>query len=607
MNRLLATTFALILTACGLTASSPTASDPTVGGLTARTLGQDARPPGKKGIAADPDPASVQDVVLLTDDRPVLLRLIVTIDGQPLGTAWDNAVDRIFSHYDKDSNGKLNRDEAKAILPVTALGNGLNLARVPVALPKFADLDTNRDGSISPAELRDYYRNAGLPPVSIRTSQQSVGPLLRQPNATSRDPVAITAALWRTLDTDKDGKLSVQELAQAERSLLALDADDDEILSLNEVAPTTNPPNMINPLGMGVGNAPPLELVQKGQPARNLAWRILSKYGPPDRPKLQPGLPALGQLNPDELGWDPEIVQSLDFNRNGKLEAFELARFAELPPDAVVSLTLSSKGAAKVKLLAGGQRADTKLDENEGCLFVGRTRIEFTSTVPTKQGFPMARPALAKARVMAIFTTLDTDMNGYLDRNELMNSPFAQNFALIDTDSNGMVYERELVAFVERTQSLQALAEQAGMTISVANQGKSLFDLLDLNADGRLSVWEMRQAPRLLTQILGKAERPLERSDLSQTVRFNVQRGATLANDNGIFILAARQQPTSTEPPEPTAGPMWFRKMDRNRDGFVSRREFLSSSEDFDRLDRDGDGLISPAEADQAPRRRADD
>jgi hypothetical protein len=37
--------------------------------------------------------------------------------------------------------------------------------------------------------------------------------------------------------------------------------------------------------------------------------------------------------------------------------------------------------------------------------------------------------------------------------------------------------------------------------------------------------------------------------------------------------------------------------MDRNGDGFVSRREFLGSREEFDQIDANKDGLISPEEA----------
>src|SRR5262249_58451642 len=50
---------------------------------------------------------------------------------------------------------------------------------------------------------------------------------------------------------------------------------------------------------------------------------------------------------------------------------------------------------------------------------------------------------------------------------------------------------------------------------------------------------------------------------------------------------------------ERTAGRLWFRKMDKNRDGDVSRREFLGTKEEFDRIDSDGDGLISLEEAER--------
>ena len=60
--------------------------------------------------------------------------------------------------------------------------------------------------------------------------------------------------------------------------------------------------------------------------------------------------------------------------------------------------------------------------------------------------------------------------------------------------------------------------------------------------------------------------------------------------------------PPRSDVASPTAGPLWFRKMDRTRDGDVSRREFLGSDEDFRKLDADGDGLISSKEAERASR-----
>jgi hypothetical protein len=67
-----------------------------------------------------------------------------------------------------------------------------------------------------------------------------------------------------------------------------------------------------------------------------------------------------------------------------------------------------------------------------------------------------------------------------------------------------------------------------------------------------------------------------------------------------VFISASGTMMNNGAAPAPTAGPVWFRKMDRNHDGDVSRREFLGTDEEFRRLDADGDGLISAAEASRA-------
>ena len=43
--------------------------------------------------------------------------------------------------------------------------------------------------------------------------------------------------------------------------------------------------------------------------------------------------------------------------------------------------------------------------------------------------------------------------------------------------------------------------------------------------------------------------------------------------------------------------PDWFRTMDRDSDGRLSRKEFVGTAEQFKRLDTDGDRFISVAEA----------
>jgi hypothetical protein len=43
-------------------------------------------------------------------------------------------------------------------------------------------------------------------------------------------------------------------------------------------------------------------------------------------------------------------------------------------------------------------------------------------------------------------------------------------------------------------------------------------------------------------------------------------------------------------------GPAWFLRMDTNGDGDLTRREFLGSDEQFNQLDKSGDGAISTLE-----------
>ena len=132
------------------------------------------------------------------------------------------------------------------------------------------------------------------------------------------------------------------------------------------------------------------------------------------------------------------------------------------------------------------------------------------------------------------------------------------------------------------------------------DQGR-LFDLLDTDGDGRLSVREERQAVSLLNRLdrdgnglLGKDEIP--HSYFATFVRGPVDttpfRGGMVAN-NG----PARPPGSASTP---VRGPLWSRKLDRNQDGDVSRREFAGTDEQFARIDTDGDDLISVEEAERA-------
>jgi Ca2+-binding EF-hand superfamily protein len=128
------------------------------------------------------------------------------------------------------------------------------------------------------------------------------------------------------------------------------------------------------------------------------------------------------------------------------------------------------------------------------------------------------------------------------------------------------------------------------LTLWVAPGPRGWFEWLDANQDGQIGPAELRGAWERLADAESKKRGWLSLPD---------EKGA---NYTLTLVVGPGKPGVRLTRPEGSdgRGPAWFRAMDRNGDGFVSRAEFLGSARDFDRLDADGDGLISPAEAEKA-------
>jgi Ca2+-binding EF-hand superfamily protein len=175
---------------------------------------------------------------------------------------------------------------------------------------------------------------------------------------------------------------------------------------------------------------------------------------------------------------------------------------------------------------------------------------------------------------------------------------FRGHFRLIDREGKGKVTEKQLVAYVQRMSDLQARATAACVSLVSVEDGRGLFDLLDADHDGQLSVHEMQRAPKLLAGLDKDGKGYLTPSDVPSRCQLLVRRGPAAGPGwSGLSHTEASSGEDDRPPPEPKVGPLWFRKMDRNGDGFVSRRELPGSDELFNKIDTDGDGLISVEEA----------
>ncbi len=191
-----------------------------------------------------------------------------------------------------------------------------------------------------------------------------------------------------------------------------------------------------------------------------------------------------------------------------------------------------------------------------------------------------------------------------LDMSEAMRSPLYRNlFKVMDRDGDGKLFEKEVLAYLDAYQELQAAARLSCATVGITSEGKGLFEMLDTDGDGRLSVREMRNAVKLLAELDRDGDGMISRAEIPRVSQATFRMGPAGA-EQFVSTRTGRIRGRTNQPAKPPRGPDWFRKMDRNGDGDVSRREFLGTDAQFREIDSDGDGLISVEEAEAYDKKR---
>lgn len=525
-----------------------------------------------------------RDLVFLAEDRPVFLRLRVMTGDRPFDAAWPASVRAIHACLDRDGDGRLTTKEADkdALAALVRLTNG-----GAAALPR-GDLDGRpKDGVVSTDELAEALRPA-------------LGPFLVQ---VDRVASGRTDALFDHLDQDKDGQLTRPELAAIAGSLRRLDLDDNEMISADELEPFNNPAAMARAQNTSERRArysalPPVVELVAGESSLRPARLLLKKY---DKGRGDvPGRPD-NKLSRAEFAVDPDAFAGADRNGDGALDTEELRRFlARSPIDLVLEISLSPDASGRATARVGGDGVLPKgthvrqLADRDVEIAVGRVRLD-VQVIDGDTAAEDARRVLNRR-----FQAADANKDGYLEKKELAGlnapgSPLAGLSGLIDRDGDGKLYAKELVDFTDR----QTDAARGRLVVTVSDQGRAIFGILDADRDRRLGAREVMRTTDRVTSWDGDGDGLVTADEVPYHFQIRIARGELLGlagEGLGVVVVPLRSI-VALRSAGPAAGPSWFRQMDRNHDGDVSRREFLGPRQQFDRLDRDKDGLIDSEEA----------
>lgn len=511
----------------------------------------------EKSLAEEPDSITL---IRMGGRRPYFISLKITLDRHPIGISRSDQMEGLFEILDSDSSKDLDEKELQELtrrgVPSFTPTGGSNWWKKGDRSPG--------DGKISGEDFRSLEETILGSPVQF----QFLPPRQSQ-----------VFDLMGKLDRNQDGKVSFEEILEGSQTLTKFDLNEDGSVAVEELVPPGTTPEMLNP-STSVNR---IWILITNKNLKETAERLVQEFDHlPDGAQDQ-------QLSAVELGISEQRLSEFDGDENHLLNVSEVEKLLAAPPiDLEGKLQIRSNSFRRPKLEMEALNPEIKLTASENGsstpldgIQVGWSSRGTTITSDDARRFYRQR-----------FFQADADKNQYLDPQEfgVLAIP-GTPFTIVDQNQDGKLFADELLSYLR----LQIVLTQGRVVLICANETRSLLELLDKDSDRRLSAREFHEGNQNLGSIDVNQDRAISQSELAEEQSILVE-----YNRSALLEFASRSsnaQGMRSVTRQVLSGPEWFQKMDRNRDGFLTRREFLGPLDVFEKMDGNKDGAIDEQEA----------
>jgi Ca2+-binding EF-hand superfamily protein len=192
----------------------------------------------------------------------------------------------------------------------------------------------------------------------------------------------------------------------------------------------------------------------------------------------------------------------------------------------------------------------------------------------------------------------------YLTVNDCaLGEPWNQNTAELqralteESQGQAVLMSHPKIAVALTAVQPASLADVDQISVGVTSESNALFRELDRDGNWNLSAVECRSCSDVIAALDQNADGTLEVGELPIMLRLCVARGAVAheALTDGISVVQTLDDAGVND--RKLVPPEWFISMDKDGDRRLTRKEFVGGRAPFNKMDTDGNDLLSVQEA----------